>query len=73
MYDWIIEADLYRYQQALSETHDRAAKDRLTRLIASARQRLFQANLAAAKAAHAEVAGHARAASTQQPQRGSAA
>jgi len=73
MYDWIIEADLYRYQQALSETNDRATKDRLMRLIGSARQRLFQANLAAAKTAHAEMAGHARAASTRQPQFGSAA
>lgn len=47
MYDWILEADLYRYQRALMETTDRTTRDRLTRMIGSARGRLFEASLAA--------------------------
>lgn len=52
MYDWILEADIHRYQHALTETTDRMMRDRLTRLLGLTRQRLFEANIAAAHERH---------------------
>jgi hypothetical protein len=40
MYDWIIEADIYRFRKALDDTEDRAERDRIKGRIAIARSRL---------------------------------
>lgn len=50
MYDWIIEADIIRYQRALTDITDRQMRDRIARLLGQARSRLFEASIAATRA-----------------------
>ena len=45
MYDWIIEADIHRYNRALRTEENRADRERLTYLRDRAKQRLATARL----------------------------